>query len=105
MREIANKDLGDAAKKSFKKTKTIYTFENSFIELINSINDQERYQKLSTDLIKEFLKMMMILIMKSMMSPNRIKISKKHKKMQSKMKLVKILRLRQTLMEKCQKNF
>ena len=57
MREIANKDLGDAAKKILQEDKNYLTsFENSFIELINSINDQERYQKLSTDLIKEFLK-------------------------------------------------
>ena len=57
MREIANKDLGDAARKILKEDKNyLASFENSFTELINSINDQERYQKLSIDLIKEFLK-------------------------------------------------
>ena len=57
MREIANKDLGDAAKKILQEDKNyLALFENSFIELINSINDQERYQQLCTDLIKEFLK-------------------------------------------------
>ena len=57
MREIAKKDLGDAAKKILQEDKNyLASFENSFIELINSINDQEKYQRLSTDLIKEFLK-------------------------------------------------
>ena len=57
MREIANKDLGDAARKILKEDKNyLASFENSFTELINSINDQERYQKLSIDLIKKFLK-------------------------------------------------
>ena len=57
MREIAKKDLGDAAKKILQEDKNyLASFENSFTELMNSINDQERYQKLSIDLIKEFLK-------------------------------------------------
>ena len=57
MREIAKKDLGDAAKKILQEDKNyLASFENSFTELINSINDQERYQKLSIDLIKKFLK-------------------------------------------------
>jgi cobaltochelatase CobT len=57
MREMAKKDLGDAAKKILQEDKNyLASFENSFTELINSINDQERYQKLSIDLIKEFLK-------------------------------------------------
>ena len=57
MREIAKKDLGDAAKKILQEDKNyLASFENSFTELINAINDQERYQKLSIDLIKEFLK-------------------------------------------------
>ena len=57
MREMAKKDLGDAAKKILQEDKNyLASFENSFTELINSINDQERYQKLSIDLIKGFLK-------------------------------------------------
>ena len=57
MREIAKKDIGDAAKKILQEDKNyLASFENSFTELINSINDQERYQKLSIDLIKKFLK-------------------------------------------------
>ena len=57
MREIANKELGDAAKKILNEDKNyLAPFKSSFSKLINAINDQEKYQRLSADLIKEFHK-------------------------------------------------
>tara|TARA_B100000614_G_scaffold205077_1_gene186971 strand:- start:577 stop:2349 length:1773 start_codon:yes stop_codon:yes gene_type:complete len=57
MREITNKELGDAAKKILKEDKNyLAPFKSSFSKLINAINDQEKYQRLSADLIKEFHK-------------------------------------------------
>ena len=82
MREIARKDLGDAAKKILQEDKNyLASFENSFTELINSINDQERYQKLSIDLIKKFLKSDDDLNNEKYDEPEQDQDQQKHKKM------------------------